>query len=65
MLKQYELLEPESESHMVCWLALDPRVKIGSMIKLKDIPDRIWIVSKIYEGSRDRADIKRGWNNNI
>lgn len=65
MLKQYELKDPESESTMVCWLEHDPRVKLHSMLSLKEIPGVLWVVAKIYEGERNRSDIKRGWNNNI
>jgi hypothetical protein len=65
MLKQYELLEPESDSRMVCWLPIDPRVKLFSTLTLKDIPGRVWTVTKIYDAVKSRDDIKRGWNNNI
>lgn len=64
MLKQYVLFEADSCSEMLCWLD-DPRLKHGSLVTLKEIPDRVWQVTEIYDRTLDRKDIKRGWNNNI
>jgi hypothetical protein len=65
MLKQYVLQERESQSVMVCWLEIDPRVKVGTVLTLKEIPDRTWVVSDVFTAVKDRTDIKRGWHNNI
>ncbi len=44
----------------------DPRLKVGSVVTLKDSenPEAKWIIDKIHE-TFDRADINYGWNNNI
>ena len=65
MLRQHQLIDEESHSVLLVWLDHDPRVKEGSLISLKEVPDRKWRVVNIYPTSLQRTDIKRGWNNNI
>ena len=49
--------------HLVCWLPVDARVRVGSVISL-DKEDGRWKVLKMY-GRQDHTDIQRGWNNYI
>lgn len=65
MLKQYQLVEEDSNSVLLVWLEYDNRVKEGSLISLKEVPERKWRVVNIYDTRLERNDIKRGWNNNI
>jgi len=47
MYRQYEL--QANESILVCWLKVDPRVKTGVQITLKQIPDVLWTVINEYK----------------
>lgn len=55
--KQFRLRSGDSE--LTCWLPYDPRVKKGSWIDLKDIPDVHWQVIDIYETILDQHPLKR------
>lgn len=46
---------------LTCWV--EPRVKVGDLITLKDTdePDRCWEVQRVGE-PREAAEIKRGWD---
>jgi hypothetical protein len=62
MLVQVDLRS--GDRFLTCWL--DPRVKVGDQVTLKDSaePTRRWDVLRVGE-RRAPTDIKRGWNNNI
>jgi hypothetical protein len=48
-------------NHTVVWLPVDPRVKRGSIISLKDEPERgKWEVAKLFH-RQSLSDIQRGW----
>lgn len=65
-LQQYLLWDPESWSEMICWLKPESGLKVGSTLTLKEMPDRVWTVKHVYDGTFCLPrDIKRGWNNNI
>lgn len=62
MLRQYEL---QSDSHvMTCWLLINPKVRVGTRLSLKEFPDIIWTVTSMYS-AHPVTDLMRGWNNNI
>ena len=65
MLKQYELLEPNSGSRKTTWLEEDTRLKRGKMVTLKETGETLWVVAHVYDTRITPTDIKRGWNNNI
>lgn len=35
-------------SKLICWLELDGRVRAGTRLTLKEIPDVIWKVAAVY-----------------
>lgn len=56
-MQQTELAS--GNARMICWLARDPRVKVGSLISLAKSDDR-WRVLKQYE-VMDSKFINYGW----
>ena len=56
------LLEKQTELGKMClvtWLPVDPRVKPGTRITLKDT-EGVWRVSKMYS-TQEMDSIPRGW----
>jgi len=47
MYKQYELTA--GESFLTCWLKVDPRLKTGVEVSLKQIPNVRWKIIKVYD----------------
>jgi hypothetical protein len=56
-LRQYELFDANTNSRLVCWLPIDPRVKKGTRLTLKGIATD-WIVMRIYKTERTANDIE-------
>lgn len=63
--KQYQqvyLVErPDPDSELTCWLPVDPRVKIGAQLELKELPGIIWDVKVIYSTVLDHDQLNRRW----
>jgi len=57
ILQQVELAS--GNERMVCWLARDPRVRVGTVISLAK-SDKRWRVQQQY-GVIDHEGIKRKW----
>ena len=49
---------------LTCWV--EPRVKVGDKITLKnsDDPRRLWSVTRVGD-QKAASSINRGWNNNV
>jgi hypothetical protein len=47
-----------------CWV--EPKVKVGDSVTLKDTPEpqRLWEVMRVGQ-VQSASDIKRGWSNNV
>lgn len=60
-LRQVELYDAESEATMLCWLAVDPRIKRRAIVTLKGLPSRSWVVIRVYNTVRDESEIHRRW----
>lgn len=57
MYKQYEL--QADESVLTCWLKVDPRLKTGIQITLKQLPDVIWTIRQVYSTELPTAPNQR------
>jgi hypothetical protein len=60
-IRQFELIDYNDNSRLVCWLPNDKRLKVGSRITLKEIPKRDWIVNRVYRTVKDYAELNRRW----
>lgn len=62
--RQVELIEPDSEALLVCWLPINEmeHVKVGSKIELKGMNGRIWTVGHIYKMTVNDIDLKKSWH---
>jgi hypothetical protein len=51
---------------MTTWLDVQPKLKQGAVITLKDFPDVKWLVETLYENEHDATDFDfhRTWDNN-
>lgn len=52
---------------MTTWLDVQPGLKAGALISLKDFkPNERWMVAELYEGEHDASafDFHRKWDNN-
>lgn len=47
------------DRRMVCWLARDPRVRVGSVISLAKSEDRWWVLRQY--GFTGQQEIDRHW----
>ena len=55
----------QGNSQQVAWLNVDPRVKKGSVVTLKDEPESgEWEVAEQFM-KQEAADIQRGWGNDL
>lgn len=60
-----QTLLTQGTSQQVAWLPVDPRVKKGSVVTLKDEPESgEWEVSEQYM-KQEASDIQRGWGNDL
>lgn len=60
-LRQVELFDAETHATLHCWLDVDPRIKQRAIVTLKGVPNRRWIVMRVYQTVRDESDVYRGW----
>ena len=56
---QYALVSGDSQ--LVCWLLTDDRLKLGTEITLKEIPDVRWKIAHRYNIELSEPPLKR-WN---
>lgn len=63
-LQQVELFERETRSLLTCWIETDPRIRQGTQLTLKELPDRTWIVVSVYKAKRESEAVRfqRGWH---
>jgi hypothetical protein len=55
----------QGNAQQVAWLNVDPRVKKGSVVTLKDEPESgQWEVAEQYM-KQEASDIQRGWGNDL
>lgn len=61
------LLRDEANGRMTCNVEARKDVVVGNWITLKDSddPDKLWLVTHVYDTKRDKNSIPRGWDNNI
>lgn len=46
---EYRQVELQSaDTFMVCWLEDDPRLAVSRAVTLKEIPDQVWTITRIY-----------------
>lgn len=52
---------------MTTWLDVQPKLKQGARIRLKDMPGIVWEVRELYDDEREASDFDwhRKWDNNI
>lgn len=64
-LVQTELTRPteQGEAHMITWLPVDPRLKKGAVVVLKDDAGT-WRVDAMFTKT-DAENIQRGWGLNL
>ena len=62
MRRQYELVEVNGEAVMIVWLPVDPRVKLRSVITIKEIPDTKWLVTEVFVTEQPDQEFHRKWN---
>jgi hypothetical protein len=62
-MKLVQTLLRQDNIEMVCWLAHDSRVRIGTFISLEKVDGRWQVIRQYHRVEPDQ--IKRGWNNNI
>ena len=65
LIQQFELHDVDSGSVLFTWLPVEWKLKVYSVVTLKEIPNRKWVVRKCYETTMPRHSLNRGWNNNI
>lgn len=61
-LNQVELYDANCQSRLVCWLPVDSRIKRRAILTLKEIPDRDWIVLRVFKTQIEDADMNRRWS---
>lgn len=56
----YRSVELQSDdTQMVCWVDDDPRLKVGIVLTLREIPDVRWTVTAVY--NRQAEHQRRTW----
>jgi hypothetical protein len=55
--RQVELVS--EDTHMVCWLEDEPRIKVGAYLTLKDIPNVTWQIIRAYNKQPEHQ--RRTW----
>lgn len=45
-------------TELVCWIPNDDRVRKGSKITLKEIPDVVWLVKEMYDHTAQESPRK-------
>ncbi len=59
LMRQYELLDPVSNAHLVVWL--DRKLKRGWMLTLEESGDRVWQVLECYTTPADKQTLYKPW----
>ena len=62
MMRNQVELHSENSSKLVVWLDVDPRVKLGTRLTLKEIPNIYWVVTTLYNTKVDERYFHRKWN---
>ena len=61
MKRQFELVDGEDQSRLVCWLDDDPRLTLGRSLTLKQTGARLWAIAVRYDHVIADGSLNRGW----
>lgn len=66
-IKQAYLKNMNGNEVMTTWLDVQPKLRQGAIITLKDFPGIQWLVAELFEHEHDATDFDwhRKWDNNI
>jgi len=59
-IRQFELVDFNDDSRLVCWLPDDKRLKVRTRLTLKGMK-RDWVITRIYQTVKDDAEMNRRW----
>lgn len=61
-LRQVELFDMQTNSHLFCWLPIDGRIRRGTRLTLKEFPKRQWTVVKVFQTEIEAAHLNQQWH---
>lgn len=61
-VKQVQIVAIElTPAILVCWVEDDPRIVKDAKITLKDFPDVMWLVDKVFDVVLDSKELYKPW----